>query len=135
MKAHPVDVHVGSRLRTRRKMLGLSQEDLGKPVGITFQQVQKYEKGTNRIGSSRLFQFSTLLKVPVGYFFENFNDEQNPLAGNAGFAEDESSLHFRLENKETRNLIDAYYSIDNPQIRQKMLSLIKSLKSETSSNG
>ncbi len=71
----------------------------------------------------------------MGYFFENFNDEQNPLAGNAGFAEDESSLHFRLENKETRNLIDAYYSIDNPQIRQKMLSLIKSLKSETSSNG
>lgn len=83
---HPIDVHVGQRVRARRKMLGMSQTQLGVQLGVTFQQVQKYERGTNRIGSSRLFQMSTTLDVPVAYFFEGaetklpgYNaSEQNP---------------------------------------------------------
>ena len=68
---NPIDVHVGSRVRLRRMMLGMSQEKLGESLGITFQQIQKYEKGTNRIGASRLQHIATILKVPVAFFFED----------------------------------------------------------------
>lgn len=124
---HPVDSHVGKRLRLRRKMLGFSQEDLGKSVGITFQQVQKYERGTNRICSSRLYEFAKILSVPVSYFFEEFEA--------AGFAEGEAPFEHEaqvakqdLENKETMSLVQAYYRIDDPMVRNKVLSLIKSLE-------
>src|SRR5579871_4507686 len=70
-KPNPVDVHVGSRVRYRRMIIGMSQEKLGEKMNLTFQQIQKYEKGTNRIGASRLFQLSKILDVPVGYFFED----------------------------------------------------------------
>ncbi len=70
-KPNPVDVHVGSRVRYRRMIIGMSQEKLGEKMNLTFQQIQKYEKGTNRIGASRLFQLSKILEVPVGYFFED----------------------------------------------------------------
>ncbi len=69
-KPNPVDTHVGSRVRLRRMLLGMSQERLGESMGLTFQQVQKYEKGVNRIGASRLFQISKILDVPVQFFFE-----------------------------------------------------------------
>lgn len=128
MATHPVDIHVGGRLRLRRKMMGLSQEELGKPVGITFQQVQKYEKGTNRIGSSRLFEFAALLNVPVSYFFDGFSGSDAADGLNYSFAENLDSEVFQLESRETRILIESYYAIDNPQVRRKMLSLIKSLK-------
>jgi len=68
---NPVDIHVGARLRIRRSMLGLSQEKLGDAVGLTFQQVQKYERGANRMGASRLFQFCQILGVPITYFFDD----------------------------------------------------------------
>src|SRR4026207_616657 len=69
-RSHPVDVHVGARMRQRRTLLGMSQEKLGAAVGLTFQQVQKYERGGNRIGSSRLYEFAKVLDVPVSYFFD-----------------------------------------------------------------
>lgn len=69
-KSHPVDVHVGTRLRQRRSLLGISQTKLGESVGLTFQQVQKYERGSNRVSSSRLFEFAQILDVPVSYFFD-----------------------------------------------------------------
>src|SRR5882762_7396194 len=69
-RSHPVDVHVGARMRQRRTLLGMSQEKLGTAVGLTFQQIQKYERGSNRIGSSRLFEFAKVLDVPVSYFFD-----------------------------------------------------------------
>lgn len=72
---HPVDVHVGTRVRLRRTMLGISQEKLGEAVGLTFQQIQKYERGANRIGSSRLFEFSRVLDVPVSFFFDDMPPE------------------------------------------------------------
>ena len=70
-KPNPIDIHVSSRIRLRRTMLGMSQEKLGEALGITFQQVQKYEKGTNRVGASRLQNISTTLNVPVSFFFED----------------------------------------------------------------
>src|SRR5512134_3543115 len=71
---NPVDIHVGSRVRLRRTLLGLSQEKLGEAVGLTFQQIQKYERGANRIGASRLFEFSRILDVPVSFFFDDMNE-------------------------------------------------------------
>lgn len=70
-KPNPIDIHVGSRIRLRRTMLGMSQEKLGESLGITFQQIQKYEKGTNRVGASRLQNISQILNVPVSFFFED----------------------------------------------------------------
>src|ERR1700734_248682 len=72
----PIDIHVGSRIRLRRTLLGMSQEKLGDALGLTFQQVQKYERGTNRIGASRLYHLSRVLDVPVEFFFEDFDHAQ-----------------------------------------------------------
>ncbi len=70
---HPVDIHVGARIRLRRTLLGMSQEKLGEAVGLTFQQIQKYERGTNRVSASRLYQFGQTLDVPVSFFFDGLN--------------------------------------------------------------
>src|SRR6202167_5852922 len=70
---NPVDVHVGARLRLRRTLIGMSQEKLGEAIGLTFQQVQKYERGTNRVGASRLYELSRVLDVPVGFFFDEID--------------------------------------------------------------
>jgi len=120
----PVDIHVGQRVRARRKMLGLSQTQLGKELGVTFQQVQKYERGTNRIGSSRLFRMSTTLDVPVAYFFEGaetklpgYNDALSALDGDA------------FDRQETKELVEAYYRIADPRIRKKVLGLARLLSS------
>ena len=89
-KPNPIDIHVGSRIRLRRTMLGMSQEKLGEALGITFQQIQKYEKGTNRVGASRLQAISGILNVPVSFFFEDAPDG-NPANTPAGMAEASSS--------------------------------------------
>ena len=117
----PIDVHVGQRVRARRKMLGLSQTLLGKELGVTFQQVQKYERGTNRIGSSRLFRVSNALDVPVSYFFEGAETKlpgYNPMEGLDGDA---------FEKEETQELVEAYYRIVDPRIRKKVLGLARLL--------
>ena len=128
----PIDVHVGSRVRLRRTLLGMSQEKLGEALGLTFQQVQKYERGVNRIGASRLFDLARVLDVPIGFFFDDMPDS---LGGNsvarsrvAGFAEaqdgfEEDTLHRR----ETLELVRAYYRITDPAVRKRVFELIKSL--------
>src|SRR3989304_4981664 len=83
-RANPVDVHVGSRVRLRRMLLGMSQEKLGEHLGLTFQQIQKYEKGINRIGASRLYDLSRVLAVPVQFFYEELPARGGPAAGVAG---------------------------------------------------
>jgi transcriptional regulator with XRE-family HTH domain len=132
MTAHPVDIHVGKRIRMRRKILGLSQDDLGKAVGVTFQQVQKYERGTNRVGSSRLYELSKVLGVAVGFFFEHFSSETpENMSGLAALGFSEGSIGFEgnaIDNKETMTLVQAYYRIQDPTVRQKMLGLIKALR-------
>jgi transcriptional regulator with XRE-family HTH domain len=127
---HPVDIHVGQKLRSKRVMIGMSQEELGQAVGVTFQQIQKYEKGLNRIGSSRLYEFSKILNVPVSYFFEDMAGENNLNDAN-GVAEPNGSFdHLKLDNKEILNLVRAYSLITDVEVRKKMLSLIKSLSTD-----
>ena len=128
MEAHPVDIHVGKKLRSRRTLLGRSQDEIGTAVGITFQQIQKYERGLNRIGSSRLYEFSRLLDVSISYFFEGF-DNNTASPGKFSLAEDAAAPfeHETVDNKEILALVRAYYSISSVQVRKKMLSLIKSL--------
>jgi len=129
---HPVDVHVGSRVRLRRTMLGLSQEKLGEAVGLTFQQIQKYERGANRIGSSRLYQFSHILGVPVSFFFEDMPedaligmDAETP----AGMSDhDQSELYGDpMSRQETLELIRAYYRIQDPKVRRRLYDLLRSM--------
>lgn len=127
--ANPVDTHVGKRLRLRRTILGMSQEELAKNLGITFQQVQKYEKGVNRIGSSRLFDIAQVLSVPVSFFFEEYGDS-NPIYG---FAEDTSKFEHEkddkgeVSNREIMSLVKAYCQIKSADTRKKAIDLIKSL--------
>ncbi len=112
-KPNPVDVHVGSRVRYRRMIIGMSQEKLGERMNLTFQQIQKYEKGTNRIGASRLFQLSKILEVPVGYFFEDAFAQSAPAHAMHGLHEPEQEgylLDF-LNSREGLDLNKAFAKI------------------------
>lgn len=139
----PIDVHVGNRLRVRRSLLGMSQERLADSIGLTFQQIQKYERGTNRISAGRLYQFSKILEVPISYFYEQFGDSpalMHAMVGLSDNAQDDfeglnSGANFKddvMNTKETLDLVRAYYSIQDPKVRKDMLRLIKSV-SQTSS--
>ncbi len=127
-KPNPIDIHVGGRIRLRRNMLGLSQEKLGESLGITFQQIQKYEKGTNRVGASRLQAISSALTVPVSFFFE---DAPNA-GGNVGFAEDNEATYVVdfLNSNEGVQLTRAFTKISDPKVRRKIIDLVKSLSDE-----
>ncbi len=124
---NPVDIHVGSRVRLRRTLLGMSQEKLGNALGLTFQQVQKYERGTNRIGSSRLFLLSRILDVPVSFFFDDMSPEV--AAGQRGFAEAEQANFDQddLAKRETLELVRAYYKITDPAVRKRLFDLVKAV--------
>ncbi len=127
---NPIDIHVGARVRLRRNMLGFSQEKLGESLGITFQQIQKYEKGSNRIGASRLQKLSEVLKTPVSFFFE---DAPNPtLNAEGGFAEDESPNYVVdfLSSSEGIQLNKAFSNIKDPKVRKKIIDLVRSLADE-----
>lgn len=127
MPSHPVDQHVGSRLRTRRTILGMSQEALGDAVGITFQQIQKYEKGLNRIGSSRLYEFACILNVDVSYFFEDIvSGDGSTSVANESYDE---FKYDSLGNKEILTLVRAYNNIADSVVRKRILTLMKSLSS------
>lgn len=141
---NPVDVHVGSRVRLRRMLMGLSQEKLGEALGLTFQQVQKYERGINRIGASRLWDLSRVLGIPVGYFFENMEEavarlsprqladcltampadgEEEGSPSDAGDGEDEGDAGHR----EVLELIRAYGRISDPGVRRRIYELTRTL--------
>jgi transcriptional regulator with XRE-family HTH domain len=125
-KPNPIDVHVGARVRLRRNMLGLSQEKLGEAIGLTFQQVQKYERGANRIGASRLHDLSRVLDVPVSFFFDDMDPVRAP-AIPAGCAEAFDADPLR--KRETIDLVSAYYRIENPMVRRRLFDLAKALSS------
>jgi transcriptional regulator with XRE-family HTH domain len=128
--ADPIDIHVGSRVRLRRTLLGLSQEKLGEAVGLTFQQIQKYERGANRIGSSRLHDLAHVLDVPVSFFFEDMSDQvKDRGAVAAGTAEDEQAVVERnpLNRRETLELVRAYYRISSPRVRKRVFELVKAV--------
>jgi transcriptional regulator with XRE-family HTH domain len=125
---NPIDVHVGNRVRMRRMLIGLSQEKLGEKLGLTFQQVQKYEKGSNRVSASRLYQMAQILDVPIQFFFEDVPaDIEMPTAG--GFAqpgEQESIIGF-LNSAEGLQLNRAFSEISSPDVRRKVVDLVKTL--------
>ena len=125
---NPVDVHVGKRVRLRRTLLGMSQEKLGKAINLTFQQVQKYERGTNRIGSSRLYQLSKVLDVPVSYFFDELPAEipgaEIPTLTDVNIASFEKDP---LVKRETLELVRAYYKINDANLRKRVFGLVKAL--------
>jgi transcriptional regulator with XRE-family HTH domain len=123
---NPIDKHVGARVRMRRVLVGLSQEKLGDALGITFQQVQKYEKGTNRIGASRLQETSRILGVPVNFFFEGAQAETDMVAG---FAETETNGYVAdfASSAEGSQLINAFLKIKEPKLRKKIIDLIAAI--------
>lgn len=148
--AETIDAHVGKRIRLRRTLLGLSQEKLGEALGVTFQQIQKYERGTNRVGASRLYDIATALDVPISFFFDDMLGAAKPTVLNCGFAEtrkpfgapppspapvltgnattkDATDEQDMLARKETLDLVRAYYQIPDRDLRQKMLELIQSM--------
>ena len=121
---NPTDVFVGGRVRMRRKMLGLSQEKLGDKLGITFQQIQKYEKGTNRVGASRLKAMSDALEVPISYFFP----DSPPEGAAAGLHEDGATfLNDFMSTSEGLELSRAFVRITNAKARRKLIELAKAI--------
>ncbi len=129
-KPSPVDVHVGARVRMRRTLLGMTQTDLGDALGLTFQQVQKYEKGANRIGSSRLYDLSRVLDVPIEHFFEEMPADvaASPPAHSRGMAEDPVSYELDpMAKRETLELVRAYYKITDSNTRKRLFELTKAL--------
>ncbi|MFC7052387.1 helix-turn-helix domain-containing protein [Hansschlegelia quercus] len=124
---NPVDKHVGSRVRMRRVLIGMSQEKLGEALGITFQQIQKYEKGTNRIGASRMQQIATVMGVPVSYFFDDAPGSEKDGAG--GFSEARGSDYVVdfLTTTEGLQLNKSFVRITDPKVRRKIVDLVSAL--------
>ncbi|AGF74042.1 transcriptional regulator [Bartonella australis AUST/NH1] len=125
-KPDPIDVYVGTRIRLRRNILGLTQEKLGEKLGITFQQVQKYEKGTNRVGASRLQAIAEIMDVPVSYFFDK-GTSAKPVEG---FSEDDSNFMDFCSSSEGIQLMRAFTNISDSKVRRKIIDLAKALSEE-----
>jgi transcriptional regulator with XRE-family HTH domain len=127
-RPHPIDVHVGGRVRLRRTMLGMSQDKLADSLGLTFQQVQKYEKGVNRIGASRVFEISRILGVPIQFFYDDYDADTGRSYGFAEQGPDDGAAMMELLNTpEGVQLCKHFASISDPKIRKRVLELVKSL--------
>lgn len=121
---NPIDVHVGKRIRMRRLFLGMNQESLANALGVTFQQVQKYEGGANRVSASRLAAMAQVLDVPIPYFFANLGDGSETTA--------DSASQERMERAETIDLLRFYYGISDETIRQRFRELLKAIAAQQS---
>lgn len=128
---NPIDIHVGNRLKLRRTLLGISQEKLAESIAITFQQIQKYERGINRIGASRLFDIAAVLDVSVNYFFDEMPEQiakQSPAQrSGAKPVEVPNAGYDLLARRETLELVRAYYQIGNDSVRKRLFELTKSI--------
>jgi len=128
---NPIDIHVGGRIRLRRTMMGMSQEKLGEQLGITFQQVQKYEKGTNRVGASRLQNIAAILGVPVSFFFEDApGDSVTSEVGGMNESSSSYVVNF-LSSAEGLQLNRAFVRISDPKVRRRIIDLVKALAAES----
>jgi transcriptional regulator with XRE-family HTH domain len=128
VEPNPIDVHVGHKLRARRTLLGLSQEKVGEAMGLTFQQVHKYERGANRIGASRLWDMSRILNCPVSYFFEELDPQaMNSSNGDGAVQEIRNNDDDPLIQRETLELVRAYYNINDYHVRRRIYDLARSL--------
>jgi len=133
-QANPIDAQVGNRVRIRRMLIGMSQERLGDLLGLTFQQVQKYEKGVNRIGAGRLFEVSRILGVPIDFFYEGVSA---PGTDKPGFTETGGAppvMEF-VSSGEGLQLSLAFMKIKDPKVRKRVLDLVKSLAEEDAGEG
>lgn len=130
-KPNPIDTHVGSRVRLRRMLIGMSQERLGEQMGLTFQQIQKYEKGVNRIGASRLLNLSQILDVPVQFFFDGA-----PVDGaqTGDKADGESFIYEFVNSREGLELNRAFVRISDAKVRRSVIELVRSLASKSSAD-
>ncbi len=127
---NPIDVHVGSRLRLRRTLLGMSQEKLGEAIGLSFQQVQQYESGSVRIGASRLFDLARVLDVPVGFFFDDMSDDiaaRSPGRSKGAASRAVDVGPDPMATRETLDLVPAYYKIHDASVRKRLLEFMQAL--------
>ncbi|MBI5163221.1 MAG: helix-turn-helix transcriptional regulator [Magnetospirillum sp.] len=127
---NPIDVHVGGRVRLRRTLLGLTQEQLGEALGLTFQQVQKYERGLNRISASRLHDLAGVLDVPISFFFDDMSAEveaRSPRLISDITVELPPAAKNQMLKRETLELVRAYYRIADPQVRRRVYDLARAL--------
>lgn len=128
---NPIDKHVGSRVRMRRMMIGMSQEKLGEALGLTFQQVQKYEKGTNRIGASRLHQIASVLGVQVEFFYEGAPQLEGAPTGD-GLQEPPTPAYVSdfLSTSDGLHLMRAFVRVKDPKVRKRIVELVEALSSD-----
>jgi transcriptional regulator with XRE-family HTH domain len=136
-RANPVDLHVGSRVRFRRMLIGMSQEKLGESLGLTFQQIQKYEKGVNRIGASRLYELGKALGVSVAFFYEDAPGLGGTIVNPpVGFAESPSESYIVdfLSTRDGLELNKAFARITDPKVRRSVVDLVRSLAGEEIGN-
>lgn len=124
-KPNPIDIHVGGRVRLRRMMVGMSQERLGEQLGITFQQIQKYEKGTNRIGASRLQNIASVLTVPVSFFFEGAPGQSD--ASGTETRDGAGQVVDFLSSSEGLQLNRAFVRIADPRLRRRIIDLVRAV--------
>lgn len=131
MTPHPIDIYVGQRLKHRRNAMGLSQSELAEAVGITFQQVQKYERGANRMGASRLYELSKVLEVSVSFFFDGYEKKMAASAASHSGMAQESAI-FEHEpaaagGREAMELMRSFQRVQNPKIRKSVLTLVRNM--------
>ena len=133
---NPVDIHVGSRLRLRRTLQGMTQSTLAKALDLSFQQIQKYERGTNRIGSSRLYQFSQILDAPIAYFFKGAPKVGDPQPRESGGGESRAGRNAAAfqSKRETLELVRAYTRISDSNTRKRLLNVAKAMAKMSSSD-
>ncbi len=127
---NPIDVHVGNRVRLRRRLLGISQEKLGEAIGLSYQQVQNYERGSSSISASRLFDLARVLDVPVGFFFDDMSDDvarHSPRQSKGTASEAVDVEPDPMAKRETLDLVPAYYKIRDASVRKRLFELIKAL--------
>jgi transcriptional regulator with XRE-family HTH domain len=125
---NPIDIHVGSRIRLRRQLMKMSQEKLGDELGVTFQQVQKYERGANRVGASRLYRLSRVLEVPVQFFFEGLSD-QAPVKTMADNDQTPIVYDF-IQSSDGVSLAESFSRIKDAKVRRRVLELVRTLANE-----
>jgi transcriptional regulator with XRE-family HTH domain len=127
---NPIDLHVGSRIRLRRKVLGVSQESLAADLGLTFQQIQKYERGTNRVSASKLYEIARSLQTTTSYFFEGFSDPHGGQTNEAAHVEEKAAVDF-LMTPEGLEMAALFPKIAKGKVRRRILDLVRALSEET----
>ena len=124
---NPVDLHVGARIRMRRRLQGVSQEKLAEALGLTFQQVQKYERGANRVSASKLYEIAGMLKAPISYFFDGLADPAAEISEDDPRASDERMVHAFLMTAEGLELARGFTHVPRGRVRRRLLDLIRAL--------